>query len=82
MTCPQVVHICVGVVNINDNFDKKVEELLGEVIELRKIAARNLLRAAHIADTNPEDEDVTRLLMGEAAVMLSVAHRIETLLDP
>ena len=82
MTCPQVVHICVGVVNMNDNFDKQVEELLGEVIELRKIAARNLLRAAHIADTNPEDEDVTRLLMGEAAVMLSVAHRIETLLDP
>ena len=67
---------------MNDNFDEQVEELLGEVIELRKIAARNLLRAAHIADTNPEDEDVTRLLIGEAAVMLSVAHRIETLLDP
>lgn len=81
MTCPLVVHICGGVVNMNDNFDEQVQELLCEVIELRKIAARNLLRAAHIADTNPEDEDVTRLLMGETAVMLSVAHRIEELLE-
>ena len=66
----------------DDDFAQKVDELLSEVGELKKVAARNVLRAADIANSHPHELDVSRLLLGEAAVMMSVASRIEDLLDP
>lgn len=52
--------------------------LCSEARELRRIAGLNIIRAAHIADVEG-DEGVARLLLGEAAVMMSVATQIEEL---
>lgn len=57
---------------------QEIEELLADTKELKKVAARNVLRATEILDMNPTDQDVAKLLLGEAVVMMQVVHRIET----
>lgn len=55
--------------------------LYEEARQLRRIAGLNIIRAAHIADVNGDDE-VAQLLVSEAAVMLSVATKVEELFEP
>lgn len=68
----------------DDNFEftekdiKQIEELLADTAELKKVAARTVLRATEILDMNANDSDVARLLLHEAVVMMQVVHRIET----
>lgn len=74
------------VVNYDDEqeeVNKIADELASEVGELRRIGGLNIVRAAHIADANGDDE-VALLLVREASVMLSVATKVERLLgiDP
>lgn len=57
---------------------QEIEELLADTAELKKVAARTVLRATEILDMNPTDQDVAKLLLGEAVVMMQVVHRIET----
>lgn len=57
---------------------QEIEELLADTEELKKVAARTVLRATEILDMNPTDQDVAKLLLGEAVVMMQVVHRIET----
>ena len=47
---------------------QEIEELLADTAELKKVAARTVLR----------DCDVARMLLHEAVVMMQVVHRIET----
>jgi hypothetical protein len=70
--------------NTNENDDQdsleksgcEIEGILAETNELRKIAARTILRSSVIMD-NKQDEDVAQMLLLEAAVMMSLIHRIE-----
>lgn len=55
--------------------------LFEEARQLRRIAGLNIIRAAHIADINGDDE-VAKLLVSEASVMLSVATKVEDLFAP
>jgi hypothetical protein len=57
---------------------QQVEELLVDTAELKKVAARTLLRATHIMDSNPNDTDVAYLLLHEATIMMQIVHRIES----
>ena len=57
---------------------QEIEELLADTAELKKVAARTVLRATEILDMNANDSDVARLLLAEAVVMMQVVHRIET----
>lgn len=57
---------------------QQVEELLIDTAELKKVAARTLLRATHIMDSNPNDTDVAYLLLHEATIMMQIVHRIES----
>ena len=57
---------------------QQVEELLVDTAELKKVAARTLLRATHIIDSNPNDTDVAYLLLHEATIMMQIVHRIES----
>jgi hypothetical protein len=57
---------------------QEIEELLADTAELKKVAARTLLRATHIIDSNPNDTDVAYLLLHEATVMMQIVHRIES----
>jgi hypothetical protein len=70
--------------NTNENDDQdsveesgcEIEGILAETNELRKIAARTILRSSVIMD-NKQDEDIAQMLLLEAAVMMSLIHRIE-----
>jgi len=57
---------------------QEIEELLADTAELKKVAARTLLRATHILDQNSNDTDVAYLLLHEATVMMQVVHRIDS----
>jgi len=57
---------------------QEIEELLADTAELKKVAARTLLRATHIIDSNPNDTDVAYLLLHEATIMMQIVHRIES----
>lgn len=57
------------------------ETLVADAQQLRRIGGLNIIRAAHISEKNG-DEEVSQLLISEAAVMLSVASQIEDLLCP
>lgn len=57
---------------------QEIEELLADTAELKKVAARTVLRATEILDMNAKDCDVARMLLHEAVVMMQVVHRIET----
>ncbi len=54
------------------------QQLLDDSQELRRIAGLNILRAANISEQGGND-DVVRLLISEAGVMMSVASQIEWL---
>lgn len=64
------------------NFDEhqdELNELASEVAELRRIGGMNIVRAAHIAEVNGDNE-VAWMLVKEASVMLAVATKVEDLL--
>ncbi len=64
-----------------DNFRAACETLVADAKHLRRIGGMNIIRAAHIHEQSG-DEEVSQLLISEAAVMLSVASQIEDLLCP
>ena len=82
MTCSQVRHIGGCVVNFEEQ-PEELETFVGELAELRRIAALNIVRAADILDRH-DDEEVSKMLIHEAAVMLTVVSKVEYLLgvDP
>jgi hypothetical protein len=57
---------------------QEIEELLADTEELKKVAAKNVLRACDILDMNPTDEVVAGMLLQEAVVMMQVVHRVES----
>jgi hypothetical protein len=63
--------------NAYDGYDEDVQELLAEVAYLRRIAGLNIVRATIISQDH-DDEEVAQLLLREAAVMMSVCHRVES----
>ena len=74
-----------GVVRNNDidgeEFRAACETIVQDAKHLRRIGALNIIRAAHISE-HSGDQEVSQLLISEAAVMLSVASQIEDLLCP
>ena len=61
----------------NDNSEScEIEGILVESQELKKVAARTILRASMILDKD-QDEEVAQMLLQEASVMMSLVHRIE-----
>lgn len=74
-----------AVVRNNDMGEEKLraacESLVADAKHLRRIGGLNIIRAAHIHEQSG-DEEVSQLLVAEAAVMLSVASQIEELLCP
>lgn len=74
-----------GVVRNNDidgeEFRAACETIVKDAKHLRRIGALNIIRAAHISE-HSGDQEVSKLLISEAAVMLSVASQIEDLLCP
>ena len=74
-----------AVVRNNDMSEEKLraacETLVADAKQLRRIGGLNIIRAAHIHEQSG-DEEVSQLLIAEAAVMLSVASQIEELLCP
>jgi hypothetical protein len=67
------------VVNFDEHQPDELNELASEVAELRRIGGMNIVRAAHIAEVNGDNE-VAWMLVKEASVMLSVATKVEDLL--
>lgn len=57
---------------------QQIEELLADTAELKKVAARTVLRATEILDINENNIDVAKLFLAEAVVMMQVVYRIET----
>lgn len=66
-------------VNFDEHQPDELNELASEVAELRRIGGMNIVRAAHIAEVNGDNE-VAWMLVKEASVMLSVATKVEDLL--
>lgn len=61
----------------SDNSEScEIEGILVESQELKKVAARTILRASMILDKD-QDEEVAQMLLQEASVMMSLVHRIE-----
>jgi len=65
--------------NLTPDEMQQLDELMADTDELKKVAARTVLRATQILDMNPQDNDVARMLLAEAVVMMQIVHRIETL---
>jgi hypothetical protein len=64
-----------------EDFQAACETIVEDAKHLRRIGALNIIRAAHISE-HGGDQEVSQLLISEAAVMLSVASQIEDLLCP
>lgn len=61
----------------SDNSEScEIEGILVESQELKKVAARTILRASMILDKD-QDEEVAQMLLKEASVMMSLVHRLE-----
>lgn len=61
----------------SDNSEScEIEGILVESQELKKVAARTILRASMILDKD-QDEEVAQMLLQEASVMMSLVHRLE-----
>lgn len=61
----------------SDNSEScEIEGILVESQELKKVAARTILRASMILDKD-QDEEVAQMLLQEASVMMSLVHRVE-----
>lgn len=54
------------------------DELQKELLELRRIAGLNIYRAAILLEKG--DEELCDMMLGEAAVMMTVCHHAEQLL--
>jgi hypothetical protein len=67
--------------NDEDDLGWTPSMLFEETQQLRRIAGLNIIRAAHIAGVNGDDE-VAKMLISEASVMLSVATKVEELFEP
>lgn len=64
-------------IDANDSNDaEKVDELRRAVLELKKIATNNILRAANLYD---KSENISQIFLNEAAVMLVVASAVDDL---
>lgn len=61
---------------IDNNSDFVPEGLEQDILELRRVASRNIFRACQIPDT-----DVAALLVKEASVMLTVAVKVEEMIE-
>jgi hypothetical protein len=61
---------------IDNHSDFIPEGLEKDILELRRVASRNIFRACQIPDT-----EVSALLVHEASVMLSVAVKVEEMLE-
>lgn len=66
-------------VNRSDDEDEAIKELRTDLRLLKNVAMKNIHRAAVIAQVG--DEEVAELLIAEAAVMMSVCHGVEIILD-
>jgi hypothetical protein len=64
--------------NLTPEEIQEIEELIADTAELKKVAARTLLRATHILDANPHDQDVALMLLHEATIMMQIVHRVES----
>lgn len=73
--------VCVVQENHEDPYEWSPAEFYEEALQLRRIAGLNIVRAATIIDTTGDNE-VSDLLISEAAVMLSVASKVEQLFRP
>ena len=65
-------------VNYDENTDE-YQTLVDELKELRRIATLNIIRAADILERH-KDEEVSQLLVSEAALMLIVVTKVEHLI--
>lgn len=61
---------------IDNHSDFVPEGLEQDLLELRRVAGRNIFRACQIPDT-----EVAALLVREASVMLTVAVKVEEMLE-
>ena len=66
----------VATLVIDNHSDFVPEGLEKDIMELRRVASRNIFRACQIPDT-----EVADLLVKEASVMLTVAVKVEKMLD-
>lgn len=66
----------VATLVIDNHSDFVPEGLEQDIMELRRVASRNIFRACQIPDT-----EVADLLVKEASVMLTVAVKVEKMLD-
>ena len=61
---------------IDNHSDMVPEGLEQDLLELRRVASRNIFRACQIPDT-----EVAALLVKEASVMLTVVVKVEEMLE-
>lgn len=61
---------------IDNHSDFVPEGLERDLLELRRVAGRNIFRACNIPD-----KEVAQLLVDEASVMLTVAVKVEAMLE-
>ena len=61
---------------IDNHSDFVPEGLEQDIMELRRVASRNIFRACQIPDS-----DVAALLVKEASVMMTVAVKVEEMLE-
>ena len=61
---------------IDNHSDFVPEGLEQDIMELRRVASRNICRACRIPDS-----DVAALLVKEASVMMTVAVKVEEMLE-
>jgi hypothetical protein len=61
---------------IDNHSDMVPEGLEKDIMELRRVASRNIFRACQIPDT-----EVAALLVKEASVMLTVVIKVEEMLE-
>lgn len=66
----------VSTLVIDNHSDFVPEGLEQDIMELRRVASRNIFRACQIPDT-----EVAALLVKEASVMMTVAVKVEEMLE-
>lgn len=66
----------VSTLVIDNHSDKVPEGLERDIMELRRVASRNIFRACQIPDS-----EVSALLVHEASVMMTVAVKVEEMLE-
>lgn len=66
----------VSTLVIDNHSDMVPEGLEQDLMELRRVATRNIFRACNVPD-----KEVAQLLVDEASVMLTVAVKVEAMLE-